>query len=127
MLDWGFVIPWGVFLLHNFWMFIFFLHIIKNTDSYDYFLLQRSSRRVQGIVAVESFEKWRLSTSVKETGKCIYSHIFPFALLKKKHNHTISNLWVISLLRNILELIQFFEDSSCFYLVFEKLRGGKNE
>lgn len=29
--------------------------------------------------------------------------------------------------RNILELIQFFEDSSCFYLVFEKLRGGKNK
>jgi len=27
--------------------------------------------------------------------------------------------------RNILELIQFFEDNSCFYLVFEKLRGGK--
>ncbi|XP_037530671.1 MAP kinase-interacting serine/threonine-protein kinase 1 [Nematolebias whitei] len=26
--------------------------------------------------------------------------------------------------KNILELIQFFEDSSCFYLVFEKLRGG---
>ncbi|TNN69248.1 MAP kinase-interacting serine/threonine-protein kinase 1 [Liparis tanakae] len=25
---------------------------------------------------------------------------------------------------NILELIQFFEDNSCFYLVFEKLRGG---
>lgn len=24
-----------------------------------------------------------------------------------------------------MELIQFFEDSSCFYLVFEKLRGGK--
>uniref|UniRef100_H3CMC2 non-specific serine/threonine protein kinase n=1 Tax=Tetraodon nigroviridis TaxID=99883 RepID=H3CMC2_TETNG len=26
--------------------------------------------------------------------------------------------------RNILELIEFFEDSSCFYLVFEKLCGG---
>lgn len=31
------------------------------------------------------------------------------------------------LFRNILELIQFFEDSSYFYLVFEKLRGGKYE
>uniref|UniRef100_A0A8C6TW76 non-specific serine/threonine protein kinase n=1 Tax=Neogobius melanostomus TaxID=47308 RepID=A0A8C6TW76_9GOBI len=26
--------------------------------------------------------------------------------------------------KNILELIQFFEDNNCFYLVFEKLRGG---
>ncbi|KAK7888915.1 hypothetical protein WMY93_024475 [Mugilogobius chulae] len=26
--------------------------------------------------------------------------------------------------KNILELIQFFEDTNCFYLVFEKLRGG---
>ncbi|XP_034035549.1 MAP kinase-interacting serine/threonine-protein kinase 1 isoform X2 [Thalassophryne amazonica] len=26
--------------------------------------------------------------------------------------------------KNILELMQFFEDNSCFYLVFEKLRGG---
>lgn len=26
--------------------------------------------------------------------------------------------------KNILELIQFFEDGKCFYLVFEKLRGG---
>uniref|UniRef100_A0AAX7T0Z9 Protein kinase domain-containing protein n=1 Tax=Astatotilapia calliptera TaxID=8154 RepID=A0AAX7T0Z9_ASTCA len=26
--------------------------------------------------------------------------------------------------RNILELIEFFEDNNCFYLVFEKLRGG---
>ncbi|XP_064186726.1 MAP kinase-interacting serine/threonine-protein kinase 1 [Anguilla rostrata] len=26
--------------------------------------------------------------------------------------------------RNILELIEFFEDEACFYLVFEKLRGG---
>lgn len=33
----------------------------------------------------------------------------------------------LCLFRNILELIQFFEDSSCFYLVFEKLRGGKYE
>lgn len=29
--------------------------------------------------------------------------------------------------RNILELTQFCEDGSCFYLVFEKLRGGKTE
>lgn len=33
----------------------------------------------------------------------------------------------MSLFRNILELIEFFEDNSCFYLVFEKLRGGECE
>lgn len=27
-------------------------------------------------------------------------------------------------LRNILELIEFFEDDTRFYLVFEKLQGG---
>lgn len=40
-------------------------------------------------------------------------------------NATHSHHCELSSCRNILELIQFFEDSSCFYLVFEKLRGGK--
>lgn len=43
------------------------------------------------------------------------------------HGDPDSNLWQMARCRNILELIQFFEDSSCFYLVFEKLRGGKDE
>lgn len=38
---------------------------------------------------------------------------------------TYYNHWVIFKCRNVLELIEFFEDSSRFYLVFEKLRGGK--
>lgn len=30
-----------------------------------------------------------------------------------------------SRLRNVLELIEFFEEEDRFYLVFEKMRGGK--
>lgn len=45
-------------------------------------------------------------------------------LIQNKNNSDHLN---ILLSRNILELIEFFEDNNCFYLVFEKLRGGKCE
>lgn len=34
------------------------------------------------------------------------------------------NPYIVSPCRNILELVEFFEEEDKFYLVFEKLRGG---
>lgn len=45
--------------------------------------------------------------------------------LKEKSTYTVLNNFQMSCCRNILELFHFFEDSTCFYLVFEKLRGGE--
>lgn len=86
---------------------------------------------MQDTAAAESFEKWRLFISVKEISELI----FVWLIFKKKmrekrkpiQNKTNSDHLNISLSRNILELIEFFEDNNCFYLVFEKLRGGKCE
>ena len=33
--------------------------------------------------------------------------------------------WLCPHLRNVLELIEFFEEEERFYLVFEKMRGGE--
>lgn len=88
---------------------------------------------MQDTAAAESFEKWRLFISVKEISELI----FVWLIFKKKkkmrekrkliQNKNNSDHLNISLSRNILELIEFFEDNNCFYLVFEKLRGGKCE
>lgn len=37
----------------------------------------------------------------------------------------MDNVIVFSHHRNILELVEYFEEEDKFYLVFEKLRGGK--
>ncbi len=37
----------------------------------------------------------------------------------------MANAIVSSHHRNILELVEYFEEEDTFYLVFEKLRGGK--
>ena len=38
----------------------------------------------------------------------------------------LDGLCHLPLFRNILELIEFFEEDDKFYLVFDKMRGGKN-
>lgn len=38
---------------------------------------------------------------------------------------TMPNINIIYHHRNILELVEYFEEEDKFYLVFEKLRGGK--
>ena len=37
----------------------------------------------------------------------------------------VSIFWLCPHLRNVLELIEFFEEEERFYLVFEKMRGGE--
>jgi len=55
-----------------------------------------------------------------------FAHKKSFYLIIRTPDETESNRYLeMSWSSNILELIQFFEDDSCFYLVFEKLRGGK--
>lgn len=41
------------------------------------------------------------------------------------HHVTMPNVNIFSHHRNILELVEYFEEEDKFYLVFEKLRGGK--
>lgn len=56
-----------------------------------------------------------------------WAHLIKTFYSKSEFNSVQFESSFLMFIRNILELIQFFEDSSCFYLVFEKLRGGKYE
>lgn len=86
------------------------------TDLYrlmDELLGQGAYAKVQGCVNLQSGEEFAVKIIEKSAGHS-RSRVF----------REVETLYQCQGNRNILELIQFFEDDSCFYLVFEKLRGG---
>lgn len=92
----------------------------------------RLSRRSPATVEAGCLEKWRLCISAKGISKyfaIIWSFLVVVANLLivsgwRWETDTLGNASLLFTNRNILELVEFFEDDSCFYLVFEKLCGG---
>uniref|UniRef100_UPI0037E76A07 MAP kinase-interacting serine/threonine-protein kinase 1 isoform X1 n=1 Tax=Semicossyphus pulcher TaxID=241346 RepID=UPI0037E76A07 len=79
----------------------------------DEVLGQGAYAKVQGCTSLQNGQEFAVKIIEKSAGHS-RSRVF----------REVETLYQCQGNRNILELIQFFEDSSCFYLVFEKLRGG---
>ncbi|KAM8745598.1 MAP kinase-interacting serine/threonine-protein kinase 1 isoform 1-T2 [Acanthopagrus schlegelii] len=79
----------------------------------DEVLGQGAYAKVQGCISLQNGQEFAVKIIEKSAGHT-RSRVF----------REVETLYQCQGNRNILELIQFFEDSSCFYLVFEKLRGG---
>ncbi|KAM9831389.1 MAP kinase-interacting serine/threonine-protein kinase 1 [Neosynchiropus ocellatus] len=74
---------------------------------------QGAYAKVQGCVSLQNGKEFAVKMIEKSAGHS-RSRVF----------REVETLYQCQGNKNILELIQFFEDNSCFYLVFEKLRGG---
>ncbi|XP_058493710.1 MAP kinase-interacting serine/threonine-protein kinase 1 [Solea solea] len=79
----------------------------------DEVLGQGAYAKVQGCIGLQNGQEFAVKIIEKSAGHS-RSRVF----------REVETLYQCQGNKNILELIQFFEDSSCFYLVFEKLRGG---
>ncbi|XP_053368654.1 MAP kinase-interacting serine/threonine-protein kinase 1 isoform X1 [Clarias gariepinus] len=79
----------------------------------DEVLGQGAYAKVQGCVNLHSGKEYAVKIIEKITGHS-RSRVF----------REVETLYQCQGNKNILELIEFFEDDSCFYLVFEKLCGG---
>ncbi|XP_017262368.1 MAP kinase-interacting serine/threonine-protein kinase 1 [Kryptolebias marmoratus] len=79
----------------------------------DEVLGQGAYATVQGCVSLQNGQEFAVKIIEKAAGHS-RSRVF----------REVETLYQCQGNKNILELIQFFEDNSCFYLVFEKLRGG---
>nr|XP_005156012.1 MAP kinase-interacting serine/threonine-protein kinase 1 isoform X2 [Danio rerio] len=79
----------------------------------DELLGQGAYAKVQGCVSLQNGTEYAVKIIEKNAGHS-RSRVF----------REVETLYQCQGNKNILELIQFFEDDSCFYLVFEKLRGG---
>uniref|UniRef100_A0A3P8YKH1 non-specific serine/threonine protein kinase n=1 Tax=Esox lucius TaxID=8010 RepID=A0A3P8YKH1_ESOLU len=79
----------------------------------DELLGQGAYAKVQGCVSLQDGKEYAVKIIEKNAGHS-RSRVF----------REVETLYQCQGNRNILELIQFFEDDTCFYLVFEKLRGG---
>ncbi|XP_062308386.1 MAP kinase-interacting serine/threonine-protein kinase 1 [Osmerus eperlanus] len=87
-----------------------FADLYKLTDE---MLGQGAYAKVQGCISLQNGQEFAVKIIEKIAGHS-RSRVF----------REVETLYQCQGNRNILELIQFFEDDSCFYLVFEKLRGG---
>lgn len=88
----------------------------KFSDLYrltDELLGQGAYAKVQGCVSLQNGNEYAVKIIEKNAGHS-RSRVF----------REVETLYQCQGNKNILELIQFFEDDSGFYLVFEKLRGG---
>ncbi|KAJ7993561.1 hypothetical protein DPEC_G00273680 [Dallia pectoralis] len=74
---------------------------------------QGACAKVQGCVSLQDGKEYAVKIIEKNAGHS-RSRVF----------REVEILYQCQGNRNILELIQFFEDDTCFYLVFEKLHGG---
>ncbi|CAF95836.1 unnamed protein product, partial [Tetraodon nigroviridis] len=88
-----------------------FEDLYKLTDEV---LGQGAYAKVQGCINLQNGQEYAVKVIEKSAGHS-RSRVF----------REVETLYQCQGNRNILELIEFFEDSSCFYLVFEKLCGGK--
>uniref|UniRef100_A0AAY4DRY5 non-specific serine/threonine protein kinase n=1 Tax=Denticeps clupeoides TaxID=299321 RepID=A0AAY4DRY5_9TELE len=79
----------------------------------DELLGQGAYAKVQGCISLQNGNEYAVKIIEKKTGHS-RGRVF----------REVETLYQCQGNKNILEMIQFFEDSSCFYLVFEKLRGG---
>ncbi|XP_068599345.1 MAP kinase-interacting serine/threonine-protein kinase 1 [Brachionichthys hirsutus] len=87
-----------------------FEDLYKLTDEV---LGQGACAKVQGCISLQNGQEFAVKIIEKSAGHS-RSRVF----------REVETLYQCQGNRNILELMQFFEDSSCFYLVFEKLHGG---
>uniref|UniRef100_A0A4W5QZQ1 non-specific serine/threonine protein kinase n=1 Tax=Hucho hucho TaxID=62062 RepID=A0A4W5QZQ1_9TELE len=87
-----------------------FNDLYKLTDE---LLGQGAYAKVQGCISLQNGNEYAVKIIEKKAGHS-RSRVF----------REVETLYQCQGNKNILELIQFFEDDSCFYLVFEKLRGG---
>uniref|UniRef100_A0A8C8HTL5 non-specific serine/threonine protein kinase n=1 Tax=Oncorhynchus tshawytscha TaxID=74940 RepID=A0A8C8HTL5_ONCTS len=87
-----------------------FNDLYKLTDE---MLGQGAYAKVQGCISLQNGNEYAVKIIEKNAGHS-RSRVF----------REVETLYQCQGNKNILELIQFFEDDSCFYLVFEKLRGG---
>ncbi|XP_056893448.1 MAP kinase-interacting serine/threonine-protein kinase 1 isoform X3 [Takifugu flavidus] len=87
-----------------------FEDLYKLTDEV---LGQGAYAKVQGCINLQNRQEYAVKIIEKSAGHS-RSRVF----------REVETLYQCQGNRNILELIEFFEDSSCFYLVFEKLCGG---
>ncbi|XP_076009459.1 MAP kinase-interacting serine/threonine-protein kinase 1 [Genypterus blacodes] len=79
----------------------------------DEVLGQGAYAKVQGCVSLQNGNEYAVKIIEKSAGHS-RSRVF----------REVETLYQCQGNKNVLEIIQFFEDNSCFYLVFEKLRGG---
>ncbi|XP_061895319.1 MAP kinase-interacting serine/threonine-protein kinase 1 [Entelurus aequoreus] len=79
----------------------------------DEVLGQGAFAKVQGCVSLQNGREYAVKIIEKNAGHN-RSRVF----------REVETLYQCQGNKNILELIEFFEDHTCFYLVFEKLRGG---
>ncbi|XP_072245752.1 MAP kinase-interacting serine/threonine-protein kinase 1 isoform X1 [Leuresthes tenuis] len=79
----------------------------------DEVLGQGAYAKVQGCVSLQNGQEFAVKIIEKSAGHS-----------RNRVFREVETLYQCQGNKNILELIQFFEDNSCFYLVFEKLRGG---
>ncbi|XP_016886847.1 MAP kinase-interacting serine/threonine-protein kinase 1 [Cynoglossus semilaevis] len=87
-----------------------FHELYKLTDEV---LGQGAYAKVQGCINMQNGQEFAVKIIEKTAG---YSRSRVF--------REVETLYQCQGNKNILELFHFFEDSTCFYLVFEKLRGG---
>ncbi|XP_059385155.1 MAP kinase-interacting serine/threonine-protein kinase 1 isoform X1 [Carassius carassius] len=87
-----------------------FSDLYKLTDE---LLGQGAYAKVQGCVSLQNGNEYAVKIIEKKAGHT-RSRVF----------REVETLYQCQGNKNILELIQFFEEDCCFYLVFEKLRGG---
>ncbi|MEQ2292656.1 MAP kinase-interacting serine/threonine-protein kinase 1, partial [Ameca splendens] len=87
-----------------------FNDLYKLTDEV---LGQGAYAKVQGCVSLQNGQEFAVKLIEKAAGHS-----------RNRVFREVETLYQCQGNKNILELIQFFEDSSYFYLVFEKLRGG---
>uniref|UniRef100_A0A8C1JKH8 non-specific serine/threonine protein kinase n=2 Tax=Cyprinus carpio TaxID=7962 RepID=A0A8C1JKH8_CYPCA len=87
-----------------------FSDLYKLTDE---LLGQGAYAKVQGCVSLQNGNEYAVKIIEKNAGHS-RSRVF----------REVETLYQCQGNKNILELIQFFEDDCCFYLVFEKLLGG---
>uniref|UniRef100_A0A1A8BPL0 non-specific serine/threonine protein kinase n=1 Tax=Nothobranchius kadleci TaxID=1051664 RepID=A0A1A8BPL0_NOTKA len=87
-----------------------FEDLYKLTDEV---LGQGAYAKVQGCVCLHNGQEYAVKIIEKSAGHS-RSRVF----------REVETLYQCQGNKNVLELVQFFEDGSCFYLVFEKLRGG---
>lgn len=74
---------------------------------------QGAYAKVQGCISLQNGHEYAVKIIEKSAGHS-RSRVF----------REVETLYQCQGNKNILELIEFFEDNNCFYLVFEKLRGG---
>ncbi|KAG9329230.1 hypothetical protein JZ751_006442, partial [Albula glossodonta] len=92
-----------------------FLHLLP-ADLYkltEELLGKGAHAKVQGCISLQNGKEYAVKIIEKTTSHS-RSRVF----------REVETLYQCQGNKNILELIEFFEDEACFYLVFEKLRGG---